>query len=40
MQELSAGIKNADVVNTSDTGHSVFCKRKGLLARYTPASSA
>lgn len=37
MQEFSAGIKNADVVNTSDTGHYVFLKRKGLLARYTPA---
>ena len=39
MQELSAGIKNADVVNTSDTGHYVFFKRKGLLARYTPAGA-
>lgn len=39
MQELGAGIKNADVVNTSDTGHYVFLKRKGLLARYAPAGS-
>ncbi|HEU5321777.1 MAG TPA: extracellular solute-binding protein [Methylomirabilota bacterium] len=39
MQELAAGIKNADVVNTSDTGHYVFLKRKGLLARYTPAGA-
>jgi len=39
MQEYSAGIKNADVVNTSDTGHYVFLKRKGLLARYTPAGA-
>jgi iron(III) transport system substrate-binding protein len=39
MQELGAGIKNADVVNTSDTGHYVFFKRKGLLARYTPAGA-
>ena len=39
MQELAAGIKNADVVNTSDTGHYVFLKRKGLLARYSPAGS-
>src|SRR5258707_11398682 len=29
MQELQAGIKNADVVNTSDTGHYVFFKHKG-----------
>jgi len=39
MQELAAGIKNADVVNTSDTGHYVFFKRKGLLARYVPAGA-
>ena len=35
MQELAASIKQADVVNTSDTGHYVLLKRKGLLARYT-----
>jgi len=39
VQAYSAGIKNADVVNTSDTGHYVFLKRKGLLARYTPAGA-
>ena len=39
MQEFSAGIKNADVVNTSDTGHYVLLKRKALLARYTPAGA-
>jgi iron(III) transport system substrate-binding protein len=39
MQELQAGIKNADVVNTSDTGHYVFFKRQELLARYTPAGA-
>jgi len=39
MQEFAAGIKNADVVNTSDTGHYVLLKRKGLLARYTPAGA-
>src|SRR5262249_45615525 len=39
MQEYGAGIKNADVVNTSDTGHYVLLKRKGLLARYTPAGA-
>src|SRR5881296_1671571 len=34
-----SGIKNADVVNTSDTGHYVLLKRKALLARYTPAGA-
>lgn len=37
MQELQAGIKNADVVHTSDAGHFVLLKEKKLLARYTPA---
>src|SRR5438093_8738902 len=32
MMELQAGIKNADVINTSDTGHFVYLKKKGLLA--------
>ncbi len=36
MQELGAGIKNADVVHTSDAGHFVLLKEKHLLARYTP----
>ena len=36
MQELSAGIKTADVVHTSDAGHFVLLKSKQLLARYTP----
>src|SRR5256712_2102199 len=39
MQELAAGIKNAAVVNTSDTGHYVLLRRKNLLARYTPAGA-
>jgi iron(III) transport system substrate-binding protein len=39
MMELQAGIKNADVINTSDTGHYVFLKKKGLLARYAPAGA-
>src|SRR5437870_1121288 len=39
MQELAAGIKNADVVNTLDTGHYVLLRRKNLLARYTPAGA-
>jgi iron(III) transport system substrate-binding protein len=39
MQEFAAGIKNADVINTSDTGHYVLLRRKNLLARYTPAGA-
>jgi iron(III) transport system substrate-binding protein len=37
MQELQAGIKNVDVIHTSDAGHFVLLKDKKLLARYTPA---
>ncbi|OLD44992.1 MAG: hypothetical protein AUI48_14885 [Chloroflexi bacterium 13_1_40CM_2_68_14] len=37
MQELSANIKNVDVVHTSDAGHFVLLKDKKLLAKYTPA---
>src|SRR5262245_48092864 len=37
MQELKASIKNADVVHTSDAGHFVMFKEKGLLLKYTPA---
>jgi iron(III) transport system substrate-binding protein len=37
MQELQAGIKNVDVIHTSDAGHFVLLKGKQLLARYTPA---
>src|SRR5437773_5800253 len=37
MQELSANIKNVDVVHTSDAGHYVLLKEKKLLAKYTPA---
>ena len=37
MQEVGAGIKNCDVFNSSDAGHYVLLKKKGLLARYTPA---
>jgi iron(III) transport system substrate-binding protein len=36
MQELQAGIKNADVVHTSDAGHFVLLKGKGLLMKHTP----
>lgn len=37
MQELSANIRNVDVVHTSDAGHYVLLKEKKLLMRYTPA---
>ena len=36
MQELQAGIKNVDVVHTSDAGHFVLLKGKNLLLKYTP----
>lgn len=36
MQEVSAGIKNVDVIHTSDAGHFVLLKEKGLLAKFTP----
>jgi iron(III) transport system substrate-binding protein len=36
MQELQAGIKNVDVVHTSDAGHFVLLKEKKLLAQHTP----
>jgi iron(III) transport system substrate-binding protein len=36
MQESAAGIKNADVFNSSDVGHYVLLKKKGMLAQYAP----
>lgn len=39
MQESSAGIKNVDVIHTSDAGHFVLLKEKGLLMKYVPKSS-
>ena len=36
MQEATAGIKNADVIHTSDAGHFVLFKDKGMLMKYTP----
>lgn len=36
MQEVSAGIKNADIIHTSDGGHFVLLKGKGLLMKYVP----
>ena len=36
MQEASAGIKNVDVIHTSDAGHFVLMREKGMLLKYTP----
>jgi iron(III) transport system substrate-binding protein len=36
MQEASANIKNVDVIHTSDAGHFVLLKEKGMLMKYTP----
>ncbi|HYA30284.1 MAG TPA: extracellular solute-binding protein [Acidobacteriota bacterium] len=36
MQEATAGIKNVDVIHTSDAGHFELLKDKGLLLKYTP----
>ena len=36
MQEASAGIKNADIIHTSDAGHFVLFKDKGMLMKYVP----
>jgi iron(III) transport system substrate-binding protein len=36
MQEAAAGIKNADVVHTSDAGHFELLKDKGMLLKFTP----
>ena len=36
MQEASAGIKNADVIHTSDAGHFELLKDKGMLLKHTP----
>jgi iron(III) transport system substrate-binding protein len=36
MQEAASGIKNADVIHTSDAGHFELLKNKGLLLKFTP----
>ncbi len=33
MQEAGAGIKNADIFNSSDAGHYVGFRKKGTLAK-------
>jgi iron(III) transport system substrate-binding protein len=40
MQEASAGIKTVDVIHTSDAGHFVLMKDKGMLLKYTPQGTA
>jgi iron(III) transport system substrate-binding protein len=35
-QELQSGIRNVDVVNSSDASHFLFWKQQGLLARHVP----
>jgi len=40
MQEASAGIKTVDVIHTSDAGHFVLLKEKGMLLKYTPQGTA
>ena len=39
MQEATAGIKNVDVIHTSDAGHFVLLKEKGLIMKYVPKSA-
>jgi len=36
MQETAAGIKNGDIVHTSDAGHFELLKDKNLLLKFTP----
>lgn len=36
MQEAGAGIKNVDLIHTSDAGHFELLKGKNLLTKYTP----
>lgn len=36
MQEATAGIKNGDIIHTSDAGHFELLKAKNLLLKYTP----
>jgi iron(III) transport system substrate-binding protein len=39
MQEAGAGLKIADVFNSSDIGHYALLKKKGMLAKYAPAGA-
>lgn len=40
MQEATAGIKNADIIDTSDAGHFELLKGKGMLLKFTPQGVA
>jgi iron(III) transport system substrate-binding protein len=40
MQEAAAGIKNADLLDTSDAGHFELLKGKGMLLKFTPQGVA
>lgn len=40
MQEATAGIKNGDIIHTSDAGHFELLKAKNLLLKYTPQGVA
>jgi iron(III) transport system substrate-binding protein len=40
MQEAAAGIKNVDLLDTSDAGHFELLKNKGMLLRFTPQGVA
>jgi iron(III) transport system substrate-binding protein len=40
MQEAGAGIKNVDLIHTSDAGHFELLKGKNLLLKYTPQGVA
>src|SRR5438132_8466603 len=40
MQEAAAGIKNADIVHTSDAGNFELLKDKGMLLKFTPQGVA
>jgi iron(III) transport system substrate-binding protein len=40
MQEAAAGIKNGDIIDTSDAGHFELLKSKGMLLKFTPQGVA
>src|SRR6266508_2190898 len=40
MQEAAAGLKNADIVHTSDAGNFELLKDKGMLLKFTPQGVA
>jgi iron(III) transport system substrate-binding protein len=40
MQEAAAGIKNVDLLDTSDAGHFELLKGKGMLLKFTPQGVA